>query len=143
MIESSALDCYIEDQGPRAITHRYMLAKSRAMAPKKVATGKPAANVVPMKRVPSKQAQDDEAKRRKLSQEADKRAQAEEAKQVAKMTAKEKKLNAEVNKKAKAALALVPVAVQTSTVVAKAGEPCKKVKAELTEDDEENMRQKK
>ena len=129
MIESSALDCYIEDQGPRAITHRYMLAKSRAMAgPKKVATGKPAANVVPMKRVPSKQAPDDEAKRRKLSQEADKKAQAEEAKQVAKMTAEEKKLNAEVNKKAEAALALVPVAAQTSKVVPKAGEPCPKVK---------------
>ena len=107
------------------------------MAPKKVTSGKPAAKVVPKKRLSSKQTGDDQtaAKERKLNAEAEAEAKAKEAE----AKAKGKKLSQEAEEKAKAALALVPVAVQTGTVTTKAAQPDKGVKEEPTEDDEKQL----
>ena len=105
------------------------------MAPKKVTSGKPAAKVVPKKRLSSKQTGDDQtaAKERKLNAEAEAEAKAKEAE----AKAKGKKLSQEADEKAKAALALIPVAIQTSTVSPKK-EPKKGVKEEPRDEDEPN-----
>ena len=103
------------------------------MAPKLMKSGKPAANVLPQKRLSSKQAGVEEtaAKERKRKEEEEAKTRETETK------AKEKKLSQEAEEKAKAALALIPVAVQMSTVSPKK-EPKKGVKEEPRDEDEPN-----